>query len=97
MPPENQPVAVPIQDLEVQYPAIEKLIDSEDFNQINKNFTKVYKELEDMGKGGGLKKSGQTRKAMVALEKVMDLLREILKLKYQLMKWQEDEGKESKK
>lgn len=70
----------------VSYPAVEKLIETEDFAKVNQNFGKIYSELEKISKEkGGLGKSQQARKGMKALEKVMDLLAELLKLKYRLV------------
>ena len=68
-----------------QFPEIEKLIESEDFDRINKSFTSAYEELERVSKGkGGMGKSRDAKKAMKAIERVMDLLRELLKMKYQI-------------
>ena len=68
-----------------QFPEIEKLIETEDFDKINKSFTATYEELEKIAKGrGGLGKSRDAKKAMKAIERVMDLMRELLKLKYQM-------------
>lgn len=67
------------------YPAVEDLIESEDFNQINDTFEKAYQGLETLAKTtGGLKKSREARKAMKSIELVMDLLRELLAIKYKL-------------
>lgn len=69
----------------VGYPNIEKLIDSEDFNEINRSFTTAYKELEKISKEKkGLKKNKEAKKAMQALEKVIDLLKELLQIKYRM-------------
>lgn len=74
---ERQPTA--------QFPEIERLIESEDFDRINKTFTSAYEELENLSKAkGGLGKSRDAKKAMKAIERVMDLLRELLKVKYQI-------------
>ena len=68
-----------------QFPEIERLIESEDFDRINKTFTAAYEELERQTKSsGGLGRSRDAKKAMKALERVMDLLRELLKVKYQI-------------
>lgn len=71
-----------------RYPAIEKLIDSEDFDEINTNFGQAYRELETTAKQKGLGKSREARKAMKALEKAMDLLAYLLKLKFQYLESQ---------
>lgn len=68
-----------------QFPEIEKLIETEDFDRINQSFTAAYDELEKASKSkGGLGKTRDAKKAMKAIERVMDLLRELLKMKYQL-------------
>jgi hypothetical protein len=73
-------------DVAAQFPEIEKLLETEDFDKINKSFTAAYESLEKISRGrGGLGRSREARKAMKAIERVMDLLRELLKLKYQLM------------
>lgn len=67
------------------YANIEKLIDSEDFNEINRSFTAAYKELEVISREKkGLKRNKEAKKAMVALEKVVDLLKELLQIKYRM-------------
>lgn len=68
-----------------QFPEIEKLIETEDFDKINKSFTSAYEELEKVSKGKGMGKTQEARKAMKAIERVMDLLRDLLKLKYKMM------------
>lgn len=71
--------------LSAGYPAIEDLIDSEDFDGLNATFEKAYKALEDVARHKrGLKKSREARKAMKSIERVMDLLRELLAIKYRL-------------
>jgi hypothetical protein len=89
MRPQNRASQTPPQDAEAQpvhqFPEIEKLIESEDFDRINKSFTAAYEELEKLGKSkGGLGKSRDAKKAMRAIERVMDLLRELLKVKFQI-------------
>lgn len=69
-----------------QFPEIERLIETEDFDKINKGFTAAYEDLEKLSKArGGLGKGRDAKKAMKAIERVMDLLRELLKLKYQMI------------
>jgi len=68
------------------YPRIEKLIDSEDFEAVNKSFATCYGELEKVARQkAGLGKAKQAKKAMRAYELVMELFKELLKLKYQLI------------
>lgn len=79
----------------VGYPNIEKLIDSEDFESVNKEFEKAYKELEKIAaEKKGIKAQKEAKKGMVALEKVMELLKELLQIKYRL---QEEADKQLKK
>ncbi len=68
-----------------QFPQIERLIETEDFSKINASFQAAYGSLEKIGRGGsGMGKSRDARKAMKAIERIMDLLRDLLKIKYQL-------------
>lgn len=77
------------------YPHIEKLIDSEDFNQINKTFKETYEKLEKVAKAKrGLGKGNEAKKGMRALEKCSELLKELLQIKYRL---QEELKKQAKK
>ncbi len=80
-----------------RYPAIEKLIDSEDFDAINKNFGTAYEGLEKLAKQKGLGSASDARKAMLALEKAMDLMAYLLKLKYQYLEAQGKGNKEGDK
>lgn len=67
------------------YPAVEDLIDSEDFDRVNETFERAYNELDKMSQSkGGLKSKNEVRSAMKAIENVMDLLRELLSIKYRL-------------
>ncbi len=67
------------------YPEIERLIDTEDFAEINEKFKEAYEKLEEVSKHKrGLKKSRDAKKAMRAIELVMDLFRELLTIKYRL-------------
>lgn len=70
------------------YPEIERLLETEEFDKVNQNFTQAYEQLEKLAKGrsSGLGRSQHARKAMKAIERVMDLLRELLKYKYQMGK-----------
>lgn len=77
------------------YPAVEKLIDTEDFNEINAAFETAYGELLGISqKKKGMKTQREARRAMRSLELTMDLLRELLAIKYRL---QEEAAKISKK
>lgn len=81
----------------VGYPRIERLIDTEDFDAVNKSFAMAYGELEKVARQkAGLGKAKQAKKAMKSYELVMDLLKELLKLKYQMqeaLKQQENSKK----
>ena len=81
----KEPEKKPELDLAAQFPEIEKILQSEDFNKINRSFTAAYGHLEKITKErGGFGKLRDARKAMKAIERVMDLLRYLLKLKYEL-------------
>lgn len=68
------------------YPRIERLIETEEFDPVNKSFATTYGELEKLARQkAGLGKSKQAKKAMKAYELVMNLLKELLKLKYQMV------------
>jgi len=67
------------------YPEIEHLIDTEDFSEVNQKFKEAYDNLEEIASHKrGLKKSRDAKKAMKAMELVMDLFRELLTIKYRL-------------
>ncbi|MBI4125802.1 MAG: hypothetical protein HY609_04710 [Deltaproteobacteria bacterium] len=77
------------------YPHVEKLIDSEDFDEINRSFQKAYADLEKISKEKrGLGKGKEAKQAMQALEKCSELLKELLQIKYRL---QEEIKKQAKK
>ena len=77
------------------YPAIEKLIDTEDFTELNDAFEAAYGELFDLSKRKkGLKSQRDAKKAMRSLELTMELLRELLAIKYKL---QEEAEKKPRK
>ncbi len=67
------------------YPAIEKLVDTEDFSQVNTTFEKAYNELGERSKvKRGLKRSREAKKAMHAIELTMSLFKELLEIKYRI-------------
>jgi hypothetical protein len=77
------------------YPAVEKLIDTEDFDELNETFETAYEELFEISKKRkGLKTRRDAKKAMKALELTLDLFRELLAIKYKL---QEEAEKAQKK
>jgi DNA-binding ferritin-like protein len=70
---------------EAKYPEITKLLETEKFDKVNKDFSTTYDELEKLSKSkGGMKKASEARKAMKAIEKTMDILRELLRRKYEI-------------
>lgn len=67
------------------YPEIERLIDTEDFNDVNAIFAGAHQQLAKLATTkGGFKKSREAKKGMKAIELVMNLFRELLTLKYQM-------------
>lgn len=77
------------------YPAVEKLIDTESFDDLNEAFESAYAELFEISKKRkGLKTRRDAKKAMKALELTLDLFRELLAIKYKL---QEEAEKAQKK
>lgn len=72
-----------------RYPAIEKLLESEDFDELNSHYAKAYAELEKVAKQKGMGKARDAKKAMKALERVADLMNYLLKLKYEFIESQQ--------
>lgn len=67
------------------YPNVEKLIDTEDFDAINLAFENAYAELYEVSRHKkGFRAKSDTKKVMRAMELTMDLLRELLAIKYRL-------------
>jgi len=80
------------------YPRIEKLIESENFDEVNRSFGSAFEELNKISKQkSGLGKGKAAKKAMRAYELSMDLFKELLKLKYQMMEVLKKEGSKSAK
>lgn len=68
------------------YPRIEKLVETEEFDAVNKSFGESFDELQKIAKKkGGLGAGKTAKKAMRAYELTMDLFKELLRLKYQMM------------
>lgn len=69
------------------YPVIEKLIESEDFKTVNQSISNSYDTLERMlkNKAGGLKKQKAIRQALKAFDLTIDLIRTLLKTKYDMI------------
>ena len=79
------------------YPRIEKLIETENFDEVNKSFGLTYDELQKTAKlKSGLGKGKTAKKAMRAYELAMDLFKELLKIKYQMMEVMKKEGNKAK-
>ena len=81
------------------YPQIEKLLESEDFERINKSFAAAYAALEKVKKdrAGGLKKQKAAQKAIQAYELTTELINELLQVKYQLAKIKKEEAQKGQK
>lgn len=81
------------------YPIIEKLLDSEDFSKVNKTMLACYDTLERMlkNKTGGLKKQQMIRQALKSYDLTIDLIKELLKIKYQLLAKNPSSGTEAKR
>jgi hypothetical protein len=71
--------------LSAGYPAIETLIDTEDFSKVNKAFETAYTQLNENARvKRGLKKSREAKKAMRSIELTMNLFKELLEIKYRI-------------
>lgn len=67
------------------YPRIEKLVETEDFDGVNKSFGEAFETLQKIAKQkNGLGKGKAAKKAMRAYELTMELFKELLKLKYRM-------------
>ncbi len=72
------------------YPRIEKLIETEKFEEVNASFGKAYEELQQIAKSkSGLGKGKSAKKALKAYDLTMDLFKMLLKLKYQMIEAEE--------
>ncbi len=81
----NQPPAPEGPYGQAGYPAVERLIDTEQFDEINAAFEGAYAELQEgIKRKRGLKTQKEAKKAMKALELTLDLFRELLAIKYRL-------------
>lgn len=76
---------------ELGYPHIEKLIEFEKFDDINKSFAEAYDKLEIIYNDAGspLKKKKSAEKAMKSYELTTQLINELLVLKKELVKEKE--------
>src|SRR3989338_9190891 len=79
------------------YPRVEKLIESEDFKEGNRVFEATYKELDRQGKAKkGLKTGREAAKAQKAIERVTQLFRELLEVKYRLQDYLKQQASQKK-
>lgn len=71
----------------IGFPLIEKIIETEDFSQIKGSMATCYESLERQlkDKTGGLKKQKSIRQALKAYDLTMDLIRDLLKTKQELI------------
>ena len=92
IPKSHQP---PAKESVLGYPLIESLLETEKFEALNKSFAEAYQKLETMmlDREAGLKKQKDARKAMRAYELTTDLIKELLKIKYQILKAKENSKK----
>lgn len=77
------------------YPLIEELLESENFERVNKSFGDAFGRLQTIftNSASGLKKQKEARKAMEAFELTTELIRELLSLKYQILEQQNKKTK----
>jgi len=76
------------------YPHVEKLIETEDFDEINAAFEDAYMQLRDIQqRKKGFKTQKDIKKAMRALELTLELFRELLAIKYRLQEEYEKSDK----
>ena len=69
------------------FPTIERLIEQENFDDLNRIFVEGYESLEKIAQGkGDLQRKKAAKKAMRSLELTMNLLRDFLSVKEELIK-----------
>ncbi len=71
-------------ELEVasHFPEIENILQTENLKSVEKSFSEIHSSLETVSGGrGGFGKSQNARKVMKSLERTLDLLKELLKMK----------------
>lgn len=77
------------------YPNVERLVDTEDFDEINEAFELAYADLHEISKKKkGFKTQRDIKRAMRALELTLGLFGELLAIKYKL---QEEFAKKQEK
>lgn len=69
------------------YPIIEKLIETEDFSQVDQTMSVSYEALQRLLKQrtGGMKAQRQVRQAVKAFDLTLDLMKILLKTKYEMI------------
>jgi len=79
-------------EVPLSYPIIESLVQSEDFSKVNTSVTGCYETLEKMlkNKTGGMSKQKKIRAALKAYDLTIDLLRQLLKTKYDLIRQKQE-------
>lgn len=77
------------------YPTIETLIETENFESVNKTFGEAYENLESIHAdvSAGVKKQKAARKAMQAYELTTQLMNELLQIKQEILKKQKESPK----
>lgn len=76
--------------LSAGYPAVEELLDAEQFDAVNKAFFDAYQQLSEIiKKKKGLKSVKEAKAAQKAIDLVMEVLRELLAVKYTLRQQQD--------
>lgn len=93
-PPKKQPKVTTL-----GYPHIEQLLETENFEVINKSFAEAYDKLEVIMKdrSAGLKKQKDAQKSMQAYELTVELINELLKIKREIAKQREKSGQKQQK
>lgn len=75
----------------LQFPALERLMETEEFDDLNRTFIEAYDTLEKISLAknatkSGIEKKRSARKIMRALELTMNLLRDFLQVKDDLIR-----------
>lgn len=80
--------------LSAGYPAVEELIDNEQFDPINKAFGDAYARLDEIvKKKTGMRAVKEAKTAQKAIDTVMELFKGLLAVKYELLRQQEGQKK----
>lgn len=77
------------EQLTAGYPAVEDLIETEQFDAVNKAFGDAYTQLDEIiKKKKGLKAVAEAKVAQKAIDTVMELFKGLLAVKYELQRQQ---------